>query len=264
MLPAEIDQVKDFPPEEWNFDFPEFLSFYYGQSYFYPLVAVLHKKLVGVGYGIVNGIIGWPGNIIVLSEFRRQGIGATLTKTLSELLTEMGCSTQLLIATESGKRVYEKLGFRISSYYSFFKGNHIPTASESRHIRRIQAGDLPRILELDREISGEERSHLIERWHSTGWLHRTPSSPKVNGFYLPDFGGGPIIARDNKAGVELLHFKHARLKTTAVIPIENISAKDFLKTRGFTEYAKAPRMVLGTETSWKPALIFSRAEGYCG
>ena len=103
LLHSEIGLLKDFPPEEWNFDILKFLSIHFGKFYFYPIVAVIDNKIIGVAIGILNEKVGWLGNIIVLSEFRRQGIGYKLTKNLIDFFNSNDCSTQLLIATKDGK-----------------------------------------------------------------------------------------------------------------------------------------------------------------
>ena len=86
----------------------------------------------------------------------------------------------------------------------------------------------------------------------------------VRGFYLPDLGGGLVIALDAEAGVALLDYKLSQGTATVVIPSANAVARDLLVQRGFSEYASAPRMVLGPEVAWKAELVFSRGAGYCG
>jgi hypothetical protein len=55
-----------------------------------------------------------------------------------------------------------------------------------------------------------------------------------------------------------------RGKTTAVIPSLNTIARESLLSEGFQEYRTAPRMVLGKDVNWNPAMLYNRATGYCG
>jgi GNAT superfamily N-acetyltransferase len=114
LLRPEINLLKNFPPEDWNTDLPALFSYHYDFLYFYPIVAEEEGKLVGCANGIFNNKVGWLGNIIVLPEHRRKGIGLRLTKHLVEYFDEQGCTSKLLVATELGERVYKKLGFEIS------------------------------------------------------------------------------------------------------------------------------------------------------
>lgn len=263
LLHYEIDLLKGFPPEEWNFDLSKFLLIHFGKFYFYPLVAVIDNKIVGVANGILNEKVGWLGNIIVLPEFRRQGIGYKLTKYLIDFFNSNDCTTQLLIATKDGEKLYRKLGFKISSIYIFYKGGQILVKDTNPSIRKIRPEDLVSIIELDQKISGEKRAHLIENFYSTGWIHIKGSLNKIDGFYLPELGNGLIITENNKSGLELLEFK-LKQSDNVVVPLENKTAQDFLIKNGYTEYLRVPRMVLGKEVSWKSKFIFSRAAGYCG
>ena len=86
----------------------------------------------------------------------------------------------------------------------------------------------------------------------------------ITGFFLPDFGGGLIIARNAVAGIELMKLRLNRGKTTAVVPETNTIAREYLISEGFREYRRSPRMVFGKELHWHPALMYNRATGYCG
>jgi hypothetical protein len=87
---------------------------------------------------------------------------------------------------------------------------------------------------------------------------------EVKGFYMPNLGNGFIVSRDHYSGLELLNFRLKRNKKSIAIPDQNIDTIEYMLQNGFTEGYKIPRMVLGSEPYWKPAMIFSRAAGYCG
>jgi ribosomal protein S18 acetylase RimI-like enzyme len=81
---SEIPQLENFPPEDWNLDLPKLFTFHFGCPYFYPIVAKVNDKIVGCGIGIVHNTVSWLGTIIVLPEYRRQGIGKEITSHLIE------------------------------------------------------------------------------------------------------------------------------------------------------------------------------------
>ncbi|RPI05041.1 MAG: N-acetyltransferase [Ignavibacteriae bacterium] len=261
---SEIPQLKNFPPDEWNLDLPRLISFHYGRPYFFPAAAEVDGKIVGCGIGMVHHSIIWLGTIIVLPEYRRQGIGREITGELIAHGRENGCRSFLLSASEMGESVYRKLGFQNVTPYVFYRRESTAPIRDISHVREIQPEDFPAIKELDREATGEDRPQFIERYFSTGWIYKTFPTNGVTGFYLPDFGGGLIIARDSAAGVEFMKMRFNRGKKTAVIPEANTAAREFLLSEGFQEYRRSPRMILGEEVPWQPALMYNRATGYCG
>jgi GNAT superfamily N-acetyltransferase len=264
ILESEIPQLQNFPPEEWNLDLPRLFSFHVGHSYFYPLVAEVDGRIIGCGIAIIHADVSWLGTIIVLPEYRRQGIGQKITSTLIDYCRSKGCTSQLLTSSEMGESVYRKLGFEIESTYVFYKKNSFLPVREVCNVMPIQEDDFPAVKTLDKEVTGEDRSQFIERFLSTGWLYVTDSSAGIGGFYLPDFGSGLIIARHDVAGLELMKVRLNRGKTTAVIPEINARAREFLISEGFQEYRRSPRMFLGKAVPWQPTTIYNRATGYCG
>ena len=262
-LLSEINLLKGFPPEEWNFNLPEFLSFHYGQPYFYPIIAEVDGAIAGFGNGILNNKVGWIGNIIVSSEHRRQGIGHQLTSHLVDYFNNNGCTTQILIASNMGKNIYSRIGFQSASSYHFLKTSEIKNYPKPKNIISITEEYYPIIKTLDYDITGEKRFPLIERFLSTCFLYKCGDN-SIGGYFLPDLGGGAILAVNEEAGRELLKFRLSFGKTNAVIPAENTVAYEFLINEGFTIYQTLPRMILGEEVNWKPSAVFNRATGYAG
>jgi ribosomal protein S18 acetylase RimI-like enzyme len=264
ILESEIHQLQNFSPEDWNLDLPRLFSFHFGHSYFYPSIAEVDDKIVGCGIGIIHGSISWLGTIIVLPEYRRQGIGKKITSHLVDYCRSKGCASHLLVASAMGEPVYKKLGFEINSIYVFYKRETIVPTLHVSNVREMRQEDFLMVKQLDREVTGEDRFHFIERFFSTGWIYATDTSSGIAGFYLPEFSGGLIIARNARAGLELMKLRLNRGKTTAVVPATNTIAREFLTSEGFQEFRRAPRMFLGSEVPWLPAMMYNRATGYCG
>jgi len=260
----EIPQLEGMAPPEWNSDLPAFMISHFGEPYFFPIVADLGGAIAGVGNGIQNGETGWLGNIIVRPEHRNLGFGTQLTRSLIQHFAATGCRRQLLIATPLGERLYRKLDFQVSSHYRFFKGSRLTGPTDFSTLRGIGPQDSGPILDLDRMFSGEDRGRMLSKFFSDGWVHQDRSSRKVDGFFLPAFGAGLIIAANKDAGLALLRLKHSQEERTAVVPEANRDAVDFLLRNGFEEFMTAPRMFLGEEADWKPQCIYARGSGYSG
>ncbi len=240
ILESEIHQLQNFPPEDWNLDLPKLFSFHFGHSYFYPAVAEVDGRIVGCGIDMIHGAIGWLGTIIVLPEYRRQGIGQRITNHFIDYNRSKGCVSHLLIASEMGEPVYRKLGFEINSTYVFYKRDSIAQTRHISNVREMRQEDFLLVKELDREVTGECRFQFIERFFSTGLVYTTDTSTVITGFYLPDFGRGLIMARNADAGIELMKLQLNRGITTAIVPSANTLAREYLISEGFQEYRYCP------------------------
>jgi ribosomal protein S18 acetylase RimI-like enzyme len=260
----ELPLLKDFAPQEWNTNISQRFAFYFGQPYFHPIVAELAGKIVGCANGLLNVMTGWLGNIIVLPEYRGQGIGSALTTELVEYFRQQGCKSQLLVATKLGEPVYARLGFTVSSTYTFLRSEKTIPARPTPHVRKATPEDFDAIRALDQEITGEKRAGFLERFLARGWVFQADVHEPIAGFFFPDLESGPILAQDATAGLELLQYKLGLGCTFVVVPTSNQPALDFLLSAGFLVENTAPRMTLGAELKWIPEGVFSRGGGFCG
>ena len=260
----ELPLLEDFAPQEWNTNISQRFAFYFGQPYFHPIVAEFDGEIVGCANGLLNETVGWLGNIIVLPEYRGQGIGSALTADLVEYFHQHGCQSQLLVATKLGEPVYARLGFTVSSTYTFLRSEKTISARPTPHVRRAQPGDFEAIRALDQEITGEKRGAFLERFVAGGWVFQADALEPVTGFFLPGLESGPILAQDATAGLELLQYKLGFGCTFVVVPTSNQPALNFLLSAGFRVENTAPRMTLGAELKWIPEGVFSRGGGFCG
>jgi GNAT superfamily N-acetyltransferase len=260
----EIPILKDFAPPDWNSDLSVIFSQYFDRPYFYPIVAKQDGNIVGCAQGLLNGNTGWLGNIIVLPEFRGQGIGTALTARLIDVLKSKGCRSQLLIATAMGEPIYRRLGFERVAEYIFFKREDSPATGPIPGVRRPGPAEADRIFALDRAITGEERQPFLSNFLADAWVHEPVPGGSPDGFFLPGLGNGLILAGNNQAGLALLGFRLGLGSKMAVVPDANLTAVEFLQQHGFQETNRAPRMLLGAGVNWMPQHVYSRGSGYCG
>lgn len=260
--PEDFGDAGNLPPGDWNFDYTDFLKNHFLEKYFYAVVIYTDAGIVGTGNAFHFGESGWLGNIIVKPAYRRQGIGLFITKHLCRYLTEKGCKTILLLASDEGKSVYQRAGFRIIMKYRYFTSCNEASVSLPVEIRRIEKSDLEKVFEMDRKATGEDRQLLISKSFDNGWVYDNRSS--IYGFYLPDFGRGVVIAIDRQAGLKLLELKHSMRDARSAIPVDNHEAIKFFENGDFTEISPCTRMMMGGAIGWTPGNIYSYAHGYCG
>jgi predicted N-acetyltransferase YhbS len=187
-----IALVNDFPPPDWHFDFQLFWEMHLDQPYFQAFIACQNEQIAGIGNIIINGQAGWLGNFIVPELFRHQGIGQAITEYLIEKLNDLGCENQLLVATRMGEKLYEKLGFQITSFYHFYHPKFL-ILPEMKTIRQALPDDFPQIRALDRMATGENRDKFLNQFLKNAWIDENPVTQKMEGYFLPDLGNGFIV-----------------------------------------------------------------------
>lgn len=260
---SDIKGLNFLPPAAWKLDYETFLKGFLNDKFFYAFIQIRDGKIVGTGNILLREKIGWLGNIMVDKNCRGQGLGYEMTKFLVDFLKEKKCETQLLIATALGEPIYRKLGFRkLTEYQSFDSETDLDYPAVTA-IRELKNSDLESVYGLDREANGENRTHLIDRacHHGLGYFN---STEELLGFYLPEFGRGLVLSRDEEAGLELLKLKHTRQGKRTLIPIENQKGINLLEQIGLKKGPASARMILGKEIEWHPGFIFSYGSGYCG
>jgi GNAT superfamily N-acetyltransferase len=111
------------------------------------------------------------GMMLVAARYERRGLGRAL---LEHLLRAVGeDATVTLFATDMGRPLYEKLGFKPVRRSVSFIGQFRPTASDNSKkrgapslaggVRVATEADLPDILALDRAAFGADRGQFLTR-----------------------------------------------------------------------------------------------------
>jgi len=258
----DFNQVKNLPPDDWNFNYADFLLKHIQEKYFYAIVTFAGSEIAGTGNTFNFGKTGWLANIIVKPSYRRQGIGLFITRHLIRYLKKCGCKTLLLLATESGKSIYQKSGFISVLNYRYFTSEYDTSFVMPEEVRKVRKSDLEEIIKLDAKTTGEDRSSLLLKFYESGWVYSAGST--ISGFCIPDFGRGAVIATDKHAGLKLLELKHSVQHSRSAVPEVNHDTVRFFEEKGLKENSSCSRMILGYQIEWNPQNIYSYAAGYCG
>ncbi len=259
---TDIAEINSLPPKDWKFNYEDFLAEFLKEDYYYPFVMEKDNKIIGTGNVFLKEKTGWLANIIVDENYRGKGLGLKMTRFLVDFLTEKGCETQLLIATELGEPVYKKLGFKSISVYQRYDSVVEYSYSSSDSVRKLKSSDLTDIYELDMYANGENRRHLIDKFYRNGVGYF--KGEKLQGVYLPDFGRGLVLARNENAGIELLKIKHSEKGRVSLLPLENKKGIKYFEKSGLKKGYKCLRMVLNKENGGNPESIYSYGGGYFG
>lgn len=262
MVNHDLEKIRHLQPDDWP-DITLDYKFYSENKFCLPVKVVIGKRIVGVGASIVLGKTAWLGHIIVNPDYRRRGIGFLIVKKLLTDLKNAGIETCSLIATGLGRNVYFKAGFREITEYVFFKRE--PEKNDNpfhENIFPFQEKYSEAILEMDKQISGEDRRVLLNGIIKSSWLYL--DNGLMLGYYLPKLKEGMIYATEPVAGVELMKYKYSRINK-AVLPADNTDGIRFLKQNQFIETGRTgTRMEWGSSLNWKPSKIYSRISGNLG
>jgi GNAT superfamily N-acetyltransferase len=260
---SDLQRVKHLQPEGWSDITTEF-EFYINSDFCTPIKIELDDKIVGVGASIAFEKTAWLAHIIVDSNYRNRGIGYEIVNELIyRLKRDFSTETFLLIATELGRPLYLKFGFRDVSNYLFmnreqpWKGQPI-----SSKIAGFQEEFRSSVYDIVFQATGEQRAKLIDPFIKSSKVYI--ENGKVTGYYLPGLREGLIYTQTSEAGLELMRYKYSKVDK-AVLPSENKVGVDFLKTNGFAEIStKGTKMIMGNELEWKPNMMYSRISGNFG
>lgn len=231
-----------------------------------PLVGTMDGSVVATGQGVVNGPVGWVGSIFVDARLRRQGLGRAMTEHVCGALKSAGCRTLALIASDLGRPIYEKMGFRIDAMYQIHEAAPLgaaPTPPPGTVLRRMRLADVDRVGALDFRATGEDRRALLGALADRGWLLETGAGAEVLGFLVSiQAESAALVAPDPADAACLLdllrYLANGRTQVVrAAAASGHPAGRRLLAQWGWTPAFETPRMLRGPAPAWRPTLIWS-------
>lgn len=247
---SDLPHLEELQPEGWDNLSPIF-DYYLRSDFCHPLKIVIDNETIGTGVSIIHDDVAWLAHIIVHKDHRNKGIGQQVTKHLIDGIPTH-CKTIYLIATDMGEPVYKKLGFVAEADYAFLNKGSFGAFAASENVKLFEEKYQAEILAIDKAASGENRS-----MHFSGHLQDSSvyvANDKVEGYYLPAFGNGLIVATNPLAGIEMMKLR-SKKSDTFILPNDNKTAVNCLIQNNYTLFRIAKRMRLGAERPWQPEYI---------
>ena len=273
MTEADVEAALALANAQGWRDRRRFYDFVFRTSTCQPVAGFVGSRLVGTGLATASGPVGWLGAIAVESDFRRRGIGRAVTEELCRRLRAAGCKTLSLEATEAGRPMYERMGFRFVTAYHQLQAEHLPdppAPPEGATVRRLEPADLPAVFELDRLATAEDRSvplAALAGMEAGGWVLEREGA--IGGYVFPaERAYGPIVAPRVEDGLFLLdlhrHLVPAGGHVRAGVPHENAAGWQELMARDWVETWQPPRYLLGPDVPWRPEWIWGQLNSAMG
>ena len=223
--------------------------------------------IAGTGIVTINGPVAWIGTIWVAPSARGRGLGRALTEAPIAEAEAAGCRTLVLVATDAGLPLYERLGFAVQTWYRTMEAPGLDDSSADEAgpvVRSFKADDLDAMADLDRAATGEDRRHLLDAFAGPDTAKVVaPEGGSPRGFVIraPWGGGATVAPRPNDALAILLARRLAAgpgRRVRAGILLENDAGAAALIRDGWTEAWRAPRLVRGRPLEWRPDHIWGQ------
>jgi GNAT superfamily N-acetyltransferase len=244
--------------------------------------------VVGTAVAAIHGPVAWIGTIWVHTPWRGRGLGAALTDLAVDAAERAGCTTQLLVATDAGRPLYERRGFEVQTWYRTMEapGRRGPSPAT---VRAFTPGDLATMIALDRQATGEDRSIALGTFSQPTTARvlattaidgnepvgrgdpagrgetpgRGETATAVRGFVVrAPWGGGATVAGRVEDAMTLLQ---ARLVAAGPdrtvrcgIVLDNEAGSAALEADGWTEAWRAPRLIRGAALDWTPTMLWGQ------
>ncbi|MGN4445914.1 GNAT family N-acetyltransferase [Bacillus cereus group sp. MYBK79-1] len=203
------------------------LSSYIGWDYCREEIETIFKS--GIVYGVWNereeliasaAIILYGeevasiGMVIVHPDYKGRGIGKAITNSCIKSVSVQ--TPIMLIATDEGKPLYKKLGFRVVSYVSKYICNSYNTnfkcAEDEEYMMVYKEGDLEEIIRIDEGAFGTSRNEFLKQriMQSDQCIVVKDKEQNVLGYGLsiqtPENKIiGPVVAKNDAMAMRIVH-----------------------------------------------------------
>ena len=268
MTAADVDRAADAVlADDWG-DRRAWFRFAVAQPGCHAVVAEDDAAgIIGTGVATINGPAAWIGTIWVASAFRGRGLGRALTEAPIDAAEAAGCRTMILVATDLGRPLYERLGFSVQTWYRTFEAPGLGQSAERRpgdRLRPSRSDDLAVMTALDRAATGEDRSAILAALAGPDGTRILPDvDDRPAGYVIrAPWGGGATIAPRLEDGMAIVRERRRAYPTDrrvrCGILLENGAGAAALEADGWTEAWRAPRLVRGEPLDWQPEHIWGQ------
>ncbi|MEB9738807.1 GNAT family N-acetyltransferase [Bacillus cereus] len=154
------------------------------------------------------------GMVIVHPDYKGRGIGKIITEACVKSVSAH--TPIMLIATDEGKPLYEKLGFRAVSYVSKYICNSYNAKDycvrNEDYVMNYEEGDLEKIIKIDEYAFGTNRKEFLKKriMQSEQCIVVRDKEQNVLGYGLsiqtPENKIiGPVVAKNDEMGMRIVH-----------------------------------------------------------
>jgi GNAT superfamily N-acetyltransferase len=212
--------------------------------------------------------LGWIGMMLVHPDYRRRGVASVLLDRCIRHLRALEVESIKLDATEQGRPVYLKSGFRDEQPIHRMIQTHRGIQKQPSPEVRAPFHDWARVASMDDEAFGADRVALLRLLGNDGESAATGDGRRISGYGLARRGFhaamvGPVIAVDGATAGVVLESLLSRLPVGSVyadVLPRNGEAEKLFRSMGFAVERRLTRMWLGAPGRvGRTEMIFSAA-----
>jgi GNAT superfamily N-acetyltransferase len=207
--------------------------------------------------------LAWIGMVLTSTDYRGRGFARRLLAAALDRADSLGIETVKLDATDEGKPIYGKFGFKAEQPVERWSRPR-PTELQAPESQRSSRSSVlsPPLRELDSQAFGTDRSRILQALVLRSTLNSTPRAflfarPGRTTQYL-----GPCIAKDPAAAREIISgVTNASAHTSwswDLLP-ENKDAVALASELGFTRKRCLSRMARGKPLRGREEMVFAIA-----
>ena len=216
-------------------------------------IAEIDRRPVGMMTTTPYAQSAWLGNLIVMPDARRQGIGERLMTHAVRQLEGKGIRTIRLEADPLGIGIYRWLGF-VDQFESLRFCKEPPHRGDRCGVRRMTDDDLGAVQAFDTACFGDDRSGFLSLLMADAKAtYCVCEQGSIRGFALvlstrSGVRFGPCATDSPTTTERLLDAAFADFPDVRImvgVPGVNVKAAELLESRGFTQTPSSLRMVHG-------------------
>ncbi|PQZ59502.1 GNAT family N-acetyltransferase [Bacillus sp. MYb209] len=198
------------------------------------------------------------GMVIVHPDYKGRGIGKAITDSCMKIVSSQ--TPIMLIATDEGKPLYEKLGFRVVSYVSKYICNsynaNYKCVGNEEYILNYEECDLEKIIKIDEDAFGTSRKGFLKRriMQSEQCILIRDTKQNILGYGMsiqtPENKIiGPVVAKNDTMAMEIVHSlaKGHNGKLRIDVPEGKKDFMQELEITGFQKVNKPPIMMKNSD-----------------
>ncbi|EJR55729.1 hypothetical protein IIM_00821 [Bacillus cereus VD107] len=207
---------------------------------------------------LYGGALASIGMVIVHPDYKGRGIGKMITEACIGSVSEK--TPIMLIATDEGKPLYEKLGFRTVSYVSKYICNsynkNYKCVGNEEYIVNYEECDLEEIIQIDEDAFGTNREEFLkcriiqseqcivikdiqQNVLGYGMSIQTPENKII----------GPVVAKNDAMAMRIVHYlaREHNGKLRIDVPEGKGNFMKELEITGFQKVNKPPIMMKNSD-----------------
>jgi GNAT superfamily N-acetyltransferase len=210
-------------------------------------------RIVAAGGCLVYGSFSWVGLIGTHPAVRGRGHATLISEHLVKWSYAKGCRTVALDASQLGRPIYERLGFRpVGSTARFVPTGMQPARNPEVGVSQLASADKGPLLELDAGIFGGDRSALLGMLMQGNPRSRfvtRDNAGRLTGYlFVQDrvIGPGAAASADVAQALLVRAMLDASPECNLLLPFES-AYRDLLLSLGFVEQQRLTQMRHGDE-----------------